>query len=55
MTTEPLSGAAMRERIARLRAALDAAPPPDLRPDATLAPTEPAQAQPGRDPNEGVA
>ena len=26
MTTEPLAGAAMRERIARLRAALDAAP-----------------------------
>ncbi len=55
MTTEPLSGAPMRERIARLRAALDAAPPPDLRPDATLAPTEPSQAQPGRDPNQGVA
>ena len=54
MTTEPLSGAPMRERIARLRAALDA-PPPDLRPDATLAPTEPSQAQPGRDPNQGVA
>ena len=55
MTTEPLSAAPMRERIARLRAALDAAPPPDLRPDATLAPTEPSQAQPGRDPNAGVA
>ena len=55
MTTEPLSGVSMRERIGRLRAALDAAPPPDLRPDATLAPTEPSQAQPGRDPNQGVA
>ena len=55
MTTEPLSAAPMRERIARLRAALDAAPAPDLRPDATLAPTEPSQAQPGRDPNAGVA
>ena len=44
----------MRERIGRLRAALDAAPPPDLRPDAILAPTEPSQAparprpEPGR-------
>jgi hypothetical protein len=45
----------MRERIARLRAALDAAPPPDLQPDATLAPAEPSQAPPGRDPNAGVA
>jgi hypothetical protein len=55
MTTEPLTDARMRERITRLRAVLDAAPPPDLRPDATLAPTEPSQAQPGRDPNAGVA
>ncbi len=30
MTTEPLAGATMRERIARLRAAIDAAPPPSL-------------------------
>jgi len=55
MTTEPLSGAPMRERIGRLRDALDAAPPSDLHPDATLAPTEPSQAQPGSDPNQGVA
>jgi ribosomal-protein-alanine N-acetyltransferase len=55
MTTEPLAGADMQARIARLRTALDAAPPPDARPDATLAPAEPAQAPPGRDPNQGVA
>ena len=55
MTTEPLAGADMTERIARLRAQLDAAPPPDARPDATLAPAEPSQAPPGRDPNQGVA
>jgi len=30
MTTEPLAGATMRERIAGLRAAIDAAPPPSL-------------------------
>ncbi len=35
MTTEPLALPAMRERIARLRAAVDAAPPPDQEPDAT--------------------
>jgi [ribosomal protein S18]-alanine N-acetyltransferase len=28
MTTDPLAGASMRERLARLRAAIDAAPPP---------------------------
>jgi ribosomal-protein-alanine N-acetyltransferase len=55
MTTEPLAGAHMTERIARLRAELDAAPPPDAQPDATLAPAEPSQAPPGRDPNQGVA
>ena len=33
MTTEPLASADMRERVARLRAALDAAPPPALEPD----------------------
>jgi ribosomal-protein-alanine N-acetyltransferase len=55
MTTEPLSSPAMRDRIVRLRAALDAAPPPDLQPDATLAPAEPSQAPPTRDPNQGVA
>ena len=55
MTTEPLGAAPMTERIARLRAELDAAPPPDAQPDATLAPAEPSQAPPGRDPNQGVA
>jgi hypothetical protein len=55
MTTEPLTAAPMRERLGRLKAALDAGPPPDLRPDATLAPAEPSQAPPGRDPNAGVA
>jgi ribosomal-protein-alanine N-acetyltransferase len=34
MTTEPLALPAMRERIARLRAELDAAPAPDPEPDA---------------------
>ena len=29
MTTEPLAGPAMRDRIARLRAALDASPAPE--------------------------
>ena len=33
MTTEPLATPAMRERIARLRAAVDAAPPPSSEPD----------------------
>ena len=33
MTTDPLADPAMRERIARLRAAIDAAPAP-ARPDA---------------------
>lgn len=55
MTTEPLAGADMTDRIARLRAELDAAPPPNAQPDATLAPAEPSQAPPGRDPNQGVA
>ena len=55
MTTEPLAGAHMTERIGRLRAELDAAPPPDAQPDATLAPAEPSQAPPGGDPNQGVA
>ena len=50
MTTEPLSAAPMRERIARLRAALDAAPPPDLQPDATLAPAEPSRRHPAATP-----
>jgi ribosomal-protein-alanine N-acetyltransferase len=34
MTTEPLELPAMRERVARLRADLDAAPPPSTEPDA---------------------
>jgi ribosomal-protein-alanine N-acetyltransferase len=33
MTTDPLAGALMRERIARLRAAIDAAPAPSRRDD----------------------
>ncbi len=36
MTTEPLAAPAMRDRIARLRAAIDAAPPPAREADATL-------------------
>ena len=56
MTTEPLESPVMLERIARLRAALDAAPPPDLEPDDTVGPVEPAQATPPRgDSAEGVA
>jgi ribosomal-protein-alanine N-acetyltransferase len=55
MTTEPLAGAVMRERIARLRVALDAAPAPSADPDDALTPAEPAQHAPGRDPSEGVA
>lgn len=46
MTTEPLASPHMRERIERLRAALDAAPPPDAVPDDTVAPAEPAQQTP---------
>ena len=34
MTTEPLDLPAMRERVARLRAAVDASPAPSLEPDA---------------------
>jgi [ribosomal protein S18]-alanine N-acetyltransferase len=55
MTTEPLAGAAMRERIARLRVALDAAPAPSAEPDDALTPAEHAQHAPGRDTSEGVA
>ena len=40
MTTEPLAGASMRQRLAGLRAALDAAPPP-------LPPAEMAAPRPG--------
>jgi [ribosomal protein S18]-alanine N-acetyltransferase len=54
MTTEPLDSARMRERIARLRAALDAAPPPDGVPDDTVSPAEPAQHAPGDGPSPGT-
>ncbi len=53
MTTEPLVEPAMRDRIARLRAAVDAAPPPDVtpRPDAPGAASGgPADAAPGAQP-----
>jgi ribosomal-protein-alanine N-acetyltransferase len=33
MTTEPLASPSMRDRVARLRVALDAAPPPSAEPD----------------------
>jgi len=55
MTTEPLGGPVMRERLARLREALDAAPAPSADPDDALTPAEPAQHAPGRDPSQGVA
>jgi len=38
MTTEPLESPSMRERVGRLRAAVDAAPPPDTAPDPDPAP-----------------
>ena len=51
MTTEPLATPEMRERIARLRAAVDAAPPPsadpDVNPETRLDGAKPAGA-PGR-------
>jgi ribosomal-protein-alanine N-acetyltransferase len=40
MTTEPLEQSAMRERIARLRGELDAAPAPDPEPDDEDAPSD---------------
>ncbi len=40
MTTEPLTLPAMRERLAGLRADLDASPPPDPEPDAEDAPRD---------------
>jgi ribosomal-protein-alanine N-acetyltransferase len=70
MTTEPLSAPAMRERIGRLRAALDAAPAPSAVPDgedaaeesgpqpAPAAPANPATtaaAQPTATPDRVVA
>jgi [ribosomal protein S18]-alanine N-acetyltransferase len=56
MTTEPLDSAPMRERIERLRSALDGAPPPGRVPDERVAETEPAQQTPPGDAlSEGVA
>ncbi len=52
MTTEALTGPLMRERIARLRAELDASPAPE-RPDgldAPAGPVEPAEHDDGDDP-----
>jgi ribosomal-protein-alanine N-acetyltransferase len=40
MTTEPLALPAMRDRVARLRAELDAAPAPSAEPDAEDAPND---------------
>jgi ribosomal-protein-alanine N-acetyltransferase len=40
MTTEPLEQPQMRERIARLRAELDAAPPPNATPDSVDGPSD---------------
>ncbi|HKF86168.1 MAG TPA: ribosomal protein S18-alanine N-acetyltransferase [Candidatus Limnocylindrales bacterium] len=54
MTTEPLTGAHMKDRIARLRAALDEAPPPDRRPDVTLGPAQPPRAASGAGSDQGV-
>jgi ribosomal-protein-alanine N-acetyltransferase len=56
MTTEPLAAPAMRERIARLRVALDESPPPDAAPDVAgvpLAAAEPAQQTPSGDARTG--
>jgi len=53
MTTEPLASSGMRDRIARLRAALDRRPAPTARssssdaPDAAASPTEPTPPPPG--------
>lgn len=56
MTTEPLEGDRMRDRIARLRAALDAAPPPAAEPDDALAQAEPGQPRTAGDgAGEGAA
>jgi len=58
MTTEPLDAPVMRERIARLRGALDAAPPPDADPDpagVAAEPAEPAQQTPPGDATGGAA
>jgi ribosomal-protein-alanine N-acetyltransferase len=58
MTTEPLGTPAMRDRIRRLRAVVDAAPPPSPEPDpctdATSVQTEPAQARPPAAPGSGL-
>jgi ribosomal-protein-alanine N-acetyltransferase len=55
MTTEPLSSSPMRERIGRLRDALDRSPAPDPAPDDLVAPVEPAQQTPPGDASRGVA
>ncbi len=56
MTTEPLESPLMVERIAGLRATLDAAPPPLAVPDDALGRTEPNQASPSSGESaEGVA
>ena len=59
MTTEPLASPLMRDRIDRLRQALDDAPPPDAAPDDATSPQDAAQpaqqTPPGGPPSEGVA
>jgi|tagenome__1003787_1003787.scaffolds.fasta_scaffold20469487_2 ribosomal-protein-alanine N-acetyltransferase len=55
MTTEPLAGPHMRERIAALRAALDEAPAPSTRPDDLVSPAEPSQQTPSGGRDAGVA
>ena len=54
MTTEPLETPAMRERIARLRAALDAAPAPALEPDPEGGTPAAAREVPGPAPATGA-
>jgi ribosomal-protein-alanine N-acetyltransferase len=50
MTTDPLDAAAMQQRVARLRAELDAAPAPAAEPDATEGGRDTAGADAGRQP-----
>jgi ribosomal-protein-alanine N-acetyltransferase len=50
MTTEPLTEPEMRARVARLRAELDAAPPPSARPDVEDAPGDAGTRPPGGPP-----
>jgi len=54
MTTELLAGTQMRQRMTRLRAALDAAPAPSATPDDTVSAQEPAQQTP-LEQSKGVA